>query len=343
MKRLVLLTLLALLNCVAGNGQTSNVVVGSDPFLPVPLVAAPGEVTTIFVQGIGSQLRERVAATSLPLPTILAGISVSLTQRAAPQGPLPVPLFAVFPISACANPGIPSCGRLTAITLQIPFELVAILGPAGGPTVAHLVVSENGRSGDSIEILPVTDHIHVLRRGDTIIGSGAMSLDPSREQPIVTHADGTLVTSANPARPGETLVLYAVGLGLFSRLVKSGEPSPLPSPAGELPITFNFHPNAGPSKPFPGLPVIQGLQTGANRWFQPQTTAFAGLVAGFVGLYQVNFVVPEPPSSLLPCRGEGPRSNLTVSVGGPMSFDGAGICVVPPAAAVNSDSQGKGR
>jgi hypothetical protein len=68
------------------------------------------------------------------------------------------------------------------------------------------------------------------------------------------------------------------------------------------------------------------------------TPAFTGATAGFVGLYQVNFIVPPPPPGLTPCVdttaivpfANAVQSNLTVSVGSAFSFDGAGICVQPP-------------
>jgi uncharacterized protein (TIGR03437 family) len=53
---------------------------------------------------------------------------------------------------------------------------------------------------------------------------------------------------------------------------------------------------------------------------------YAGLAPGYVGLYQINFTVPPPPVGTPPCSGA-VQSNLTVSVGGLASFDGAGICV----------------
>jgi uncharacterized protein (TIGR03437 family) len=55
----------------------------------------------------------------------------------------------------------------------------------------------------------------------------------------------------------------------------------------------------------------------------------AALTSGFVGLYQVNFVVPELPAGYL-WRCGMVNSNLTVSIGRKTSFDGAGICVVLP-------------
>ncbi len=57
--------------------------------------------------------------------------------------------------------------------------------------------------------------------------------------------------------------------------------------------------------------------------------SYAGLTPGFAGLYQVNFIVPPPPADIPACIGT-VQSNLTVSVGGQASFDGAGICVAPP-------------
>jgi hypothetical protein len=53
---------------------------------------------------------------------------------------------------------------------------------------------------------------------------------------------------------------------------------------------------------------------------------FVGLTPGQIGLFQVNFVVPPPPSGTAPCGYA--QSNLTVSIGGG-SFDGAGIGVDP--------------
>ena len=46
-------------------------------------------------------------------------------------------------------------------------------------------------------------------------------------------------------------------------------------------------------------------------------------------LDQINFVVPQPPAGTQACSGA-VQSNLTVSVGGLTSFDGAGICAAPP-------------
>ena len=68
-----------------------------------------------------------------------------------------------------------------------------------------------------------------------------------------------------------------------------------------------------------------------SRWFDVsvfvQRPLYAGLVAGFAGLYQINFQLPDakPPITCAPSAGI--SSNLTVTVSSPWSFDGVGICL----------------
>ena len=81
-------------------------------------------------------------------------------------------------------------------------------------------------------------------------------------------------------------------------------------------MVFDYLPNASPQNP--GDSILPSA-----------VPAFAGLTPGFVGLYQINFVVPPPPPGTLPCLSLDGRvtSNLTVSIGAGLSFDGANICV----------------
>ncbi len=76
--------------------QTAPTVAGSDYSAPVPIFIAPGGLTTIYVQGIGTTISQPIAATAVPLPTKLAGISVSLLQTESPKGPIPVPCWPCF-------------------------------------------------------------------------------------------------------------------------------------------------------------------------------------------------------------------------------------------------------
>src|SRR5438552_1596577 len=104
-------------------GQTGNTVFGLG-YSVTDFRVAQGDVTNLFVQGVGGKLTTRVAATSFPLPLILAGISVTLRQGYEPKS-VPVPILAVRPIPTCVNV-FPTgfCGSYVAITVQIPVELV---------------------------------------------------------------------------------------------------------------------------------------------------------------------------------------------------------------------------
>jgi hypothetical protein len=123
--------------------------------------------------------------------------------------------------------------------------------------------------------------------------------------------------------------MYAVGLGATNPPVATGASSPMPpaSATGGFMLNFDFQPNAPPT---PGMMLI-------NKWLvAPPGPVFVGLTPNFVGLYQINFVVQSPPAGLLPCArslaiGANPfasvLSNLTVTLIGRTSFDGAQICV----------------
>lgn len=109
---------------------------------------------------------------------------------------------------------------------------------------------------------------------------------------IATRADGSVVTSANPARPGEVVVLYATGLGPTK---PDFVPGTLPDRAAPLarPNEFRVWLN-GSAAP-------------------PGSVLYAGVAPGFAGLYQINLALPE---------GIGASPEIRVSVGAAMSAAG---------------------
>jgi uncharacterized protein (TIGR03437 family) len=150
-------------------------------------------------------------------------------------GPYDAPLFFVSP------------GQLNA---QIPSELTP------GRTYP-IVASANGAITlpDQLDIVGVQPGMAAFSDQTIIVQHGA---------------DYALVTPANPAKRGEFLIMYLVGLGATDPPVATGAQSPSTVPLG-----------------VPTNPVTVTLD-GA-----PITPAFVGLTPGGVGLFQINFKVPD--------------------------------------------------
>jgi uncharacterized protein (TIGR03437 family) len=95
----------------------------------------------------------------------------------------------------------------------------------------------------------------------------------------VRHLNGTPVGAASPAAPGETVVVFATGLGAVDLPVAAGQPAPI------VPLS-----NVAD-------PVV--VEVGDIR-VRP---LFAGLSPGFAAVYQVNVVLPQDlPSRMYPLR-----------------------------------------
>lgn len=307
-----------LMACQVLFGQAGVALVGAGYVNPIPVRVAPGQVVTFFLTGLQTVLpppfrAER--APSVPLPLTLAGISATIRQS-GPGTSLPVPLLSVEQLNTCSDPAAmsPEC-MLTAVTLQVPYELrprnPLIMSPIDLIGTTEIEFVENGVPGRSFQLSPVMDSIHVLTN------CGNARTDDSGAFPcqsLVTHADGSLVSLwGKLAQPGEELVIYVYGLGSTTPAAETGAASPWGALATPVRIDLDFRPNAGISRPPSGAPLV----------YEP---TYVGLSPGSVGLYQINFRVPQPPASTPPC-GNGVDSNLTVTIQGFQSFDGAKLCV----------------
>jgi len=88
---------------------------------------------------------------------------------------------------------------------------------------------------------------------------------------VILHADYSLVSSARPAKRGETVLVYLTGLGAVKPAVADGV--------------------AAPASPL-SLVALTSQQLGVYMNGQPAAVQFAGLAPGFPGLYQLNVTVP---------------------------------------------------
>src|SRR5205085_387636 len=134
------------------------------------------------------------------------------------------------------------------INAQLPWEC----GTTGS---AQLTVTANGQAtaAQNISLAAQSPGIFTVKASGS--GDGA-----------ILHSDNSLVSSTNPARAGETVVIYCTGLGATTPAFASG--------------------NAAV-----GSNVTSGTVT-ATIGGMPANVVHSGLTDGLVGLYQVNAVVP---------------------------------------------------
>ncbi len=140
----------------------------------------------------------------------------------------------------------------TQINAQVPFGLA--------PETPHTVLVATGAALAMPQPLP----LNAVQPG---IASEADALA------VALRADGTPVTRANPARPGELVSLFMAGLGTTEPEVAAGAVSPEDPPA--LVVT-------------PVTARVDGREAAVS---------FAGLAPGLVGVYRVTIEVPAETSA----------------------------------------------
>src|SRR5450759_2417550 len=270
-----------------------NVITGAGYSSPAPVSAAPGQVITLFVDGVGKSLTQPVRSPDGSSKT-LAGISVTLRQINEQV----VPILEVRPLSTCPAGRLtdskPACATLAAITVQIPYELVPLcpfcMRPIAFPP-PWLYVTENGQTGAAFEVNPLADQIHILTACDAMLSRFGdpppQNITGLRCAPMVTHADGTLVSVDKPAQACEELTAWAVGLGYTDPPAVTGEIAPQARPVtARLDIDYSFRADALSVRPQPTVNILV---------FPNPSAVYAALAQGFVGLYQINFIPPAVP------------------------------------------------
>lgn len=323
--------------------QNVPVAMGGGYDFPVPLNIAPGQLLTLFVEGLPTSTRNARAEDGIDLPDSLQGIAAGMVQiyrQAGTFGELRhwrLPIQEVRRFHNCFPQTI-ECGTPTfAVTVQIPFELEntpdACTGcSVGRPTLG--VGEQEGRSGP-IEVISLPDNIHFVRFFDSILAAtrpvirghcssytAASTSAPGRWAglpcpALVYHRDGSLVMWNNPARPGEVLVAHAVGLGRTTPPSLTGKVvTTSASTTNVFGIDFNYRPNALASRPLAKRGAV---------WEPLEQPLYTGTLEGSVGIYQIRFRVPPVPEGTPACSELNDvagrvwsevYSNLTVSVGG---------------------------
>jgi len=184
---------------------------------------SPGALATIFGTNFASG---PVAASVLPLPTVLGPVSVTVNGHNAP----------LLYVNA------------TQVNFQVPWETQ--LGNA------LISVNVNGLISNSVSAPVLT------------AAPGLFVLPPSRA--LVQNSDSSLNGPDNAAKAGSTITAYLTGSGPVSPAVANGAPAPATPPLAT--VTSDKSVTIGSAA---------------------ATVSFAGLAPGFVGLLQMNIVVPS--------------------------------------------------
>jgi uncharacterized protein (TIGR03437 family) len=155
-----------------------------------------------------------------------------------------------------------------------------------------LNVKANGVTGPDLPLRVQEFASHFLNSCDSISGPQSGGCHA-----LVTHADGTFVSNANPAKVGEKITLYAVGLDRVPAfLAPTGYPLRAPVEAVFTGLVLSYTVAAtGPS----GNPQVV---TKRLIVIQPD---WVGFTPGFIGLGQINFTVPSIPDKLSACSDYG--------------------------------------
>ncbi len=211
-------------------------VVSSANFAPITNPIAPNEFISLFGTGMAGGT---VEAKSLPLPTTLGNVQVTVNGIAAP-------LDYVSP---------------TMITALVPSSI----SPLNNVLYATVQVSNNGALSN-----PVTVYTSNTAPG---VFAQPVGIGPAAAQ----HADYSAVSSSSPAKIGETIVIYAGGLGA---------------------VTPAVAPDGGPALSSPPYNTVDAATIHVDFSLVPATTIdFAGLTPTAAGLYQINVPIPAGTAS----------------------------------------------
>ena len=203
---------------------------------------SPGMISQAY--GILLSSPTPALAGSLPLSTNFSSVQVSVNG-------IPAPIY-------YTSPGV--------IDFVVPF--------ATQPGPATVILTYNGISSNAVSTTIVAQAPRILYFPLTVGGY-------SYRYAIATNAsDGsfpipvTAGLNSHPAKLGDTLTIYALGLGVTDKSVADGTASPT-SPLANSPVSY--------------------ITIGGGFYYPVQDGAitFAGLAPGFVGLYQINMRIPQ--------------------------------------------------
>jgi len=233
------------------------------PFInPLQLIAR-GRLDTLN----GAGLVESTVTAMPPLPYSLDSVQITIQGK-------PTVICGIQP------------GTITVLT---PPDVVATQVISPGPSVANGASLQLDAASNSPFDGPITQVMIEDYRPDFLLQQPSRSINPFM---VAVHEDwSAMVTTDNPARPGEVLHAYAIGLGPTAPAVPYGAAAPAQESLARLVTTY---------------------QCRAGSMNKEVETLFQGLAPNLAGLYQIDWRVPL----------DTPEGDLPISCGSPFSFWG---------------------
>ena len=238
----------------AGNGFVGTAIDPNDPggyevYLGVRMPPVSGTGVFLNPQGVVNAASFAPVGNAIApgeFVTLFGSNLAAVTENAGAPYPASVAGVSVLINGVAAPIYLVSSGQINAL---VPYATT-------GPT-ASIVVNNSGTLSNTVVVPVAATAPGVFTVDRNGIGSGA-----------ILHADYSLVTSANPAKRGETVLIYLTGVGAVNPPVADGTAG-LASPLSRAAATVNV--------------LIGGL---------PATVSYSGLAPLYPGLYQLNVVVP---------------------------------------------------
>ena len=200
-------------------------------------------------------------------------------------------------------------GTVIAQTNPLPYHLAGVqVFVSGFAAPLFSIADVNGEDQISLQVPyeaptgPNAAEIQVIDQGAVVADffTDSFTEDPgifvySGNYAIAEASDYSLIGPNNPAIAGEPLVLYVTGLGPLNMNLTDGFGAPTSPPFAETIDPFQV--------------IVNG---------EDCNVFFSGLAPGFVGLYQINFYVPQDAA----------RGNLPIYIQSPYASSSNAILPV---------------
>jgi uncharacterized protein (TIGR03437 family) len=247
---------------------------------PLGLLAGIYRGTLVVASSTASNTLQELEIGLTVIPPVPPSFSSAGIVNAASYAPGLVPgsIVTLFGTNLSVLSGTVLAGGKTALSgtsvlvANVPAPLISIMHQSGQEQISFQVPFElEGARTASVAVLNNGSRTEVWDVPVYGAQPGIFEVPINQQgtrSAAVVHLNGQLVAPSNPAKRGEIVMLFFTGGGPLRPSVATGVPGPVPPPEMVLPV------------------VVGVADAGCE-------VLFAGYAPRAVGLYQVNFRVPE--------------------------------------------------